>query len=68
MQVTLIKNQDDKSKCPCGSGKDKEAVHDCHNIFYTYVCSVCREEKLKDVNLDYSQDDVTETIEPEDYY
>lgn len=32
--------------CPCGSGKEREAVYDARNIFVAFVCPRCRERKL----------------------
>jgi len=33
--------------CPCGSGEQRESIHDYRDIFLTYVCSKCKENKLK---------------------
>jgi hypothetical protein len=36
----------DATKCRCGSGLEREAVHDARGIFVSYVCRECRAEKL----------------------
>ena len=58
-------------QCPCDSGKEAYAQFDGRGIFLCYTCDDCHKEKMSRYRpeiLDYyTQDDVCEPIEPEDY-
>jgi hypothetical protein len=57
--------------CPCGSGLESWWEHDGRGIPLCRVCMKCRTEKLShyrpEILKPYTQADVDETIEPEDY-
>ena len=59
------------TQCPCGSGEWPEAEYDAQGIFLCYTCDRCRKEKLShyrpEILSGYSQADVDEPIEAEDY-
>lgn len=38
--------------CTCGSGKDRESLHDARGIFCCYVCTKCRAEKERGYRSD----------------
>ena len=62
---------DDVRPCPCGSGKDSHWELDGRGIPLERVCPACRKRKLAkyrpEILRPYSQADVDEPIEPEDY-
>jgi hypothetical protein len=39
-------------KCSCGSGMQRQAVYDGHNIFLTFACDRCRLKKLAEFRPD----------------
>ena len=43
-------------ECACGSGCERWAEYDARNIFLTYVCEDCREDKLKRYRSDVLTD------------
>ena len=43
-------------ECECGSGCERWAEYDARNIFLTYVCEDCREDKLKHYRSDVLTD------------
>jgi hypothetical protein len=51
--------------CPCGSGKEAEALFDGHGIFMTYACDKCRKRKVAGFRSDiferYETDDQIES-------
>jgi hypothetical protein len=54
------------NECSCGSGEYPHPLYDGYNIFLTYACSKCEEEKLSKFRpdiLDHYECD--EPIEPE---
>ena len=59
-------------ECNCESGLASWAEYDAQGIFLTYVCDECRKEKLShyrpEILAGYTQSDVDEPIEPEDWY
>ena len=58
--------------CDCGSGELSWWEYDAQNIPLVRVCNICREKKLgvyrPEILTGYTQADVDEPIEPEDYY
>lgn len=53
-------------KCPCGSGQGAEAVYDARNIFVTFACDKCREERLSKYRPEIFTDPEYWTDEPID--
>jgi hypothetical protein len=57
--------------CNCGSGLNSHWVNDAQGIPLCRVCPSCKEEKLSryrpEILSGYTQADVDEPIEPEDY-
>ena len=53
--------------CPCGSGLEAYIKYDGNGIPFGYMCSQCKENKLKRyrqrIFTPYTQDDVDEPIE-----
>ena len=58
--------------CPCGSKEPSQWVSDAQGIPLARVCGHCREAKLSryrpEILTGYTQEDVNEPIEAEDYY
>jgi hypothetical protein len=54
--------------CPCGSGKEAEALFDGYGIFLTYACDKCEKKKLAGYRPDIMEAyECDEPIEAEDY-
>lgn len=56
--------------CPCGSGEPRRELRDARNIFCSFVCDKCEEEKRKGFRADIFTDSEywhDEPIEPDDY-
>ena len=57
--------------CSCGSGKEPWAEYDGRGIYLCKVCTKCRREKLAgyrpEILAHYTEADVDEPIEPEEY-
>lgn len=52
------------SECPCGSGLQRQELHDGYGIFMTFVCERCRKEKLAQFRPDiFEPYDTDEAIE-----
>ena len=66
-----------QEECKCGCKKDGQDIDesweesDCHGIFLCFVCNKCRDKKMSkyrpEVLTGYTQADVDEFIEPEEY-
>jgi len=58
-------------ECPCGSGEEGNALNDAQGIFVSYVCDKCeanvKSKYRPEIFTGYTQADVDEPIEPEDY-
>jgi hypothetical protein len=54
-------------RCPCGSGKEAEALYDGHNIFMTYACDACRKKKIAKFRPDIFEKYETDEQIEEDY-
>ena len=56
--------------CSCGSGLCKEPQYDAQRIFLCYTCDKCERKRLAgyrpEILTGYTQEDVTEPIEPWD--
>jgi len=60
-------------ECVCGSKQDSWVLYDGRGIYISRVCEKCVERVEKRyrpviLNTAYTQADVDEPIEPEDYY
>jgi hypothetical protein len=44
------------SKCMCGSGLPRQAQYDARNIFLTYTCQKCHDEKMRKYRADVLTD------------
>lgn len=57
--------------CGCESGLVREPLYDAQGIFCAYVCDQCRKEVMghyrPEIFTGYTQADVDEPIEPEEY-
>jgi len=57
--------------CNCGSGQESHWVNDAQGIPLCRVCPACKADKLSryrpEILSGYTQADVDEPIEPEDY-
>ena len=58
--------------CLCGSGKEAQWIYDAQGIELCRACNECKASKLSGfrscILSGYTQRDVDEEIEPEEYY
>jgi len=58
----------DNYLCPCGSGLDKEPLHDARGIFCCYICPKCEGKQRARYRTEVLEDSnyvANEEIEPE---
>lgn len=71
MKAVNIGENDDDRKCDCGSGQHSEWEYDGNGIPLVRACPKCKQQKLRryrpEILRPYSQADVDEPIEPDDY-
>lgn len=67
MDFDSLNSKFDGRLCSCGSGDEQVAVHDSKDIFITFGCTECLEQKLKGYRHDvlYGNDyETEEQVEP----